>query len=418
MPPKLSICIPTYNRAEILDDCLARLEAVSAAPFAVEIVVSDNGSTDETANVIAARKRRNPAIQSYRMPENRGWWPNRLNALLQARGELAAFQADDDSLMLEDLFAHVERMDAEQDLVAIYADWIAWDDQAGRELHRYFPIQEPISFKPDESVGLVNFVLQGMIQPEMAVYRRRALIQCQPGFTLALPFHIWMYHVSRHGRIRFDPRPFYREHRVLREGLARTHWANMEMQLQFIGDEMRMALETLLLLGLQDAGADQVPADQVFSAKQLIDQMLRARISLEIDRACARGDFVLAVELRRRQVLWKGPGTRDDVQRDVLRLVMPAALATVHQTYRALSDAEGVVLRGFSSQEVPATLAQRYPQMPILDESRADRALVVHRDEAALASDPKPPRDGANLVLEQLVRLYRTSRDRVDLSTL
>src|SRR4051794_27476191 len=126
MPPKLSICIPTFNRAEILDDCLGRLEAVSQAPIEVEIIVSDNGSTDETSSVIAARRLRNPAIHSYRMPENRGWWPNRLNALLHAHGDLVVFQADDDSLILEDVFAHVQRMDMEPDLVAIYADWVAW----------------------------------------------------------------------------------------------------------------------------------------------------------------------------------------------------------------------------------------------------------------------------------------------------
>ena len=139
MAPRLSICIPTFQRAALLDDCLQRLAAL-AQDGSVEIVISDNGSGDETPQVIAAHVRQNPAIRAYRMAANRGLWANRLNALHQARGELVTFLADDDSLIAENLFAHVERMEREPDLVGVYADWIAWDDREGRELH---PLLQP-----------------------------------------------------------------------------------------------------------------------------------------------------------------------------------------------------------------------------------------------------------------------------------
>jgi len=51
--PLLSICIPTYNRAEYLDKCLASI--VSQKEFRggnVEIVISDNASTDNTEDVV------------------------------------------------------------------------------------------------------------------------------------------------------------------------------------------------------------------------------------------------------------------------------------------------------------------------------------------------------------------------------
>ena len=55
-----------------------------------------------------------------------------------------------------------------------------------------------------------------------------------------------MYRLSRVGRIAFDPLPFYREHRILKDRFQRSHWANMAMQFHMIGDELRLALEAMV----------------------------------------------------------------------------------------------------------------------------------------------------------------------------
>ncbi|WP_333693851.1 glycosyltransferase, partial [Phaeobacter italicus] len=52
---KLSICIPTFNRASYLRTLLASLaEDLHQLPWPVEVIVSDNASPDETAEVVAA----------------------------------------------------------------------------------------------------------------------------------------------------------------------------------------------------------------------------------------------------------------------------------------------------------------------------------------------------------------------------
>ena len=416
MAPRLSICIPTYNRADLLGDCLDRLLGLPV-DGSVEIVISDNASTDETPAVIAAHAAKTPSIRAHRLAENQGLWGNRMNVLRRATGEVVTFLADDDSLIPEALLDYVGQMEREPDLSAIFTDWIAWDDHAEKEMHRYFHLAEPVDFTPDDPVGLVNFVLQRNIPPEVGVYRRSALVRAQTPSSRTLPFHGWMYALSRLGRLRFDPTPFYREHRVLKPRFARGHWANMDLQLQYIGDEMRLTLETLVLLALQDAGLPQAPDDQVSNIRGLIDQILASRLALEIDRACYRHDFILAVELRRRQVLWQGPGSADEVRRDVLRVVVPAAFQAVAQIGRGLSDIEGLTLRGFVSDQVPTGLAEHYPDLrQIPDDGR--RALVLHRDEATLAADPDPPPEGDLVVLSRLIDLYRTSRETVDLGGL
>ena len=49
--PLLSICIPTYNRAEILRRTLAKITSDKDFDEDIEIVISDNASTDNTQKV-------------------------------------------------------------------------------------------------------------------------------------------------------------------------------------------------------------------------------------------------------------------------------------------------------------------------------------------------------------------------------
>jgi hypothetical protein len=70
--PLLSICIPTYNRSQFLKVMLqALLPQVKDCGRDVEVWVLDNGSTDDTANVLQESSRYGP-FRSLRHPENVG----------------------------------------------------------------------------------------------------------------------------------------------------------------------------------------------------------------------------------------------------------------------------------------------------------------------------------------------------------
>lgn len=67
----VSICIPTYNRASYLKKCLDSI--VGQSEFLkgdVEIVISDNCSTDHTEKVVQGYKEKYSNIQYYRNEEN------------------------------------------------------------------------------------------------------------------------------------------------------------------------------------------------------------------------------------------------------------------------------------------------------------------------------------------------------------
>lgn len=93
--PEATVIIATRNRAAFLRECLRRLGAQSAAGR-FDVVVVDNGSTDETPGVIATAAERGVPVRSVAVAE-----PNRAKArnagITRARGDVVIF-CDDDTL--------------------------------------------------------------------------------------------------------------------------------------------------------------------------------------------------------------------------------------------------------------------------------------------------------------------------------
>jgi abequosyltransferase len=96
MKPRLSICVPTYNRADMLG---ALIESVirQAAPD-VEIVISDNASTDGTQQLVRDWQSRYDRLVYDRSPENLGPDRNYLRAVDLAQGDYCWLMGSDDAL--------------------------------------------------------------------------------------------------------------------------------------------------------------------------------------------------------------------------------------------------------------------------------------------------------------------------------
>jgi glycosyltransferase involved in cell wall biosynthesis len=422
MPPRLSVCIHTFNRADLLDDTLERLRDLERVDTSFEVVVSDNLSTDHTAQVIEKHQRAMPYLRHCVLGRVAPIYPALVNALRNARGSYVVYLADDDSLIPEPLWDYVERMEREPDLTAIYADWMAYDDAQKRELHRYFQFREPATFGPENPVGLATFMLEHVVYPEAAVFRRAALLQCDCHARRGLyPYYLWAYRLSRVGRVAFELTPYYREHRILQSRFQRTSWANMAMRFQLIGDEFRNQLETLVLLAIQDVGATHVAGEQALTARRLIDRHLNSRLMLEVTRAVADKDWLLAVELRRRMVLWSGPGSQEDVRRDALAITFPAALQAIQETSRTLSDVSGVRLEGFKTRQVHDFFGLHYPDLTLLESPDAAsrdgnaRPLVVRKHGSPPVEDAA---SGYELSLDRLLDMYRINAAPIDLAAL
>ncbi|HTY12799.1 MAG TPA: glycosyltransferase family 2 protein [Candidatus Omnitrophota bacterium] len=90
---KLSILIPCYNEARTLPELIDRVKAVDLDPVQKEIIVVDDGSSDETPKLL---KEIEPGgVKVYRHERNRGKGAAVRTALSHATGDLVIVQDAD-----------------------------------------------------------------------------------------------------------------------------------------------------------------------------------------------------------------------------------------------------------------------------------------------------------------------------------
>ena len=131
--PKYSIIIPAYNESARLGATLDHvLEHMAAQHWDAEVIVVNDGSEDDTAQMVLARARANPALRLVENPGNRGKGYSVRNGMLKAAGKIRLFTDADLSAPIEEadrLFAAIEAgADA-----AIGSRWLQPDTQAQRQ---------------------------------------------------------------------------------------------------------------------------------------------------------------------------------------------------------------------------------------------------------------------------------------------
>ena len=125
MAPRVSVLIPTYNCARFLPDAIESVLAQTFQDF--EIIVVDDGSTDDTAQVVS----RYPQVR-YILKEHSGISASRNAAVSAATGEIVAFLDADDMFTPEKLQKQVDYLDENPDCHLIFtkAENFYEDEQA------------------------------------------------------------------------------------------------------------------------------------------------------------------------------------------------------------------------------------------------------------------------------------------------
>jgi GT2 family glycosyltransferase len=96
VPKKISVVVPTFNRARWLGDALDSLMTQTTDQrFDYEVVVVDNNSSDETAAVVADAARRSPVPLRYCFEPLQGDGAARNNGISAAEHDWIAFFDDD-----------------------------------------------------------------------------------------------------------------------------------------------------------------------------------------------------------------------------------------------------------------------------------------------------------------------------------
>lgn len=112
--PLISVIIPTFNYAHYIHEALQSVLRQAHSPL--EIIIVDDGSTDDTAELLTAYQDR----VLYVRQENRGTGAARNTGILRSRGDYLAFLDADDVWIPEKLNLQMQCFRLTPELDAVY----------------------------------------------------------------------------------------------------------------------------------------------------------------------------------------------------------------------------------------------------------------------------------------------------------
>lgn len=303
--PTLSICMPTWQRAALLDDCLTALvQAVVALQergVSFEVVVSDNASTDATAEVVRSYADRLP-IRYACQQQNHGAEANVVSALRLARGELCLYLADDDRLLTDGLLAAIDYLMAERSRSVVYAPWEVLDEVTGQSRGPFYPQTAVEDYGIKDGLRLLSRLAARDAFPEIGVYRTRMLHRVLPMPRSVHWAHVWAERLLAEGPLRLQVAPFYRCHARTRVKRDRPQLGNEQARTHV--DRYRGGLE----LALTEALRGQAPLPKSIRGDlATVVHYFGARLGKVAARMALRaGDTVLASEIEQTVALHLG----------------------------------------------------------------------------------------------------------------
>lgn len=150
--PRVSVIVPAFEAAEYIGETLA--SARSQTVEDIEIIVVDDGSTDETATIVERVASGDSRVRLIRQ-SNGGVAHARNTAIAAARGPYVAPLDADDIWAPAKLELQLEAMEREPGVVLAYC-WYVSIDRDGR-------VAGPLDFRPRaEGDALIEFALQNV----------------------------------------------------------------------------------------------------------------------------------------------------------------------------------------------------------------------------------------------------------------
>jgi len=137
LEPAYSIVIPAYNESARLGATLDKVLAyVRSQQWDAEVIVVNDGSRDNTADIVRAFAAKDPTLRLVENPGNRGKGYSVRNGMLNARGRIVLFSDADLSSPIEEAPKLFEALEQGAD-IAIGSRWLRAETQTQRQpLHR------------------------------------------------------------------------------------------------------------------------------------------------------------------------------------------------------------------------------------------------------------------------------------------
>ena len=136
--PTVSVIIPTYNRAHLVGRAIQSVLNQTYQDF--EVIVVDDGSTDNTEEIIKEFQKKDERIKYIKHEKNKGGSAARNTGIKAARGAYIAFLDSDDEWLPEKLKKQMKFFkNASPEIGVVYTGFIYKDELGGGTSKQHIP---------------------------------------------------------------------------------------------------------------------------------------------------------------------------------------------------------------------------------------------------------------------------------------
>ena len=208
---KVSILIPTRNRADFLRDAVNSVLAETAPLHDVEILVSDNASSDNTRQVLEEFR---GTITAFHQEQDLGMVGNWNFLMEKAQGDFVKLMSDDDVLLPGGLVREIAALESDAVLALVSSarfegnpplgNYLAKPESWGGKLKQIYPVRYRLN--PQDAFREMIYRENIFGTPASVLFRKAALPRFPSGWAYAVDWAGWIEALD-HGSALILPEP-------------------------------------------------------------------------------------------------------------------------------------------------------------------------------------------------------------------
>jgi glycosyltransferase involved in cell wall biosynthesis len=170
---RVTVGIPTYNRCAYLREAMESVLGQTFADF--DLLISDNGSTDGTEDMVREYARAEKRVIYHRFPKNCGMARNLRHVLMSPDTEFVAFLPDDDLWLPHHLASALESLQNVPNAILFACTAESFGEKAEQDLHRPYWVNGSKSrYVTDTRKRFVPWLKESPVAAASVVFRGAA----------------------------------------------------------------------------------------------------------------------------------------------------------------------------------------------------------------------------------------------------
>jgi glycosyltransferase involved in cell wall biosynthesis len=178
--PAISVAIATFNRAALVERAIESALTQSRPP--VEVIISDDASSDDTLHVVARMASVDRRVKLLRQENNSGGVGNWNRVLEATHGDLIAWCSDDDCYRPGHLDASAAYLAAHPEVALVHSGFVDWMEGEGSRTVGYRPLRarQPLVIDRGNLFRYLVRYYNWPFHPSTIVMRRRVWDEMGP----------------------------------------------------------------------------------------------------------------------------------------------------------------------------------------------------------------------------------------------